>query len=162
MASATRVGRVAWRQSRLITSPNGVGMVALVVPGAYCTRSGCYWLGGGCTPRRSGSRAVRLTPASTTRTSCSSHLVPGVAQAGRVSPGARTGQKGPRVVQICRKGPEINHAGNRDPHDYNVSVHTIRDRKPFETDTGTTGPTPPVIRCRRPARGVLIGALPHP
>ena len=60
------------RRGRLIASPEGAGSVALVVPGVYCTRCGCYWPGGGCTPRWAGSRAACTTPVSAPRASCSS------------------------------------------------------------------------------------------
>ena len=62
MASETRVGRDARAPGSLDRVAEGSRLVALVAFGVYCTRVGCYWLAFGCTPRRSGSRAVRTTP----------------------------------------------------------------------------------------------------
>jgi len=62
MASGTPVGwgdRVLGSLDRVA---EGMRLVAVVVLGVYCTRSGCYWLGDGCTPRGSGSRAARIAP----------------------------------------------------------------------------------------------------
>jgi len=43
-------------------------LVTLVAFGAYCTRVGGYWPKVGCTPRGSGSRAVRTIPGQYTTT----------------------------------------------------------------------------------------------
>lgn len=62
MASEAGVGRVARAPGSLDRLAEGACAVALVAFGMFCTRVGCYWPAFGCTPRRSGSRAVRTTP----------------------------------------------------------------------------------------------------